>query len=116
MFKNRKFSVIFLSFLFLFSIVFFMASHHYSPDANSCYAGSADDLTVENNTPSQVKFTLTSSETQVVTITANSNISFNLKKGIYKWVAFNKETNKIISSGVINLNDSEVKNLIRIKE
>ncbi len=114
MLKNPKSFKLFLSFLFLFSIVFFIASEHENADCDCMGCGMS--LTIMNNTQSEVKLALTSSETEVVTMASNSKTSFNLKKGVYKWIAYDKNTNKIISSGVINLDGNNQQNIINIRQ
>ncbi len=112
MFKTKKVWRVFLSFLFLFSLVFFVASEHKNPDCCGC----GNSLTIVNNTPSDIKLSLTSDQTEEISVDANSEMKFNFKKGVYSWVAYDVKTNKIISSGVVDLSETNGKAIISIKQ
>lgn len=115
MFKSKKVWRVFLSFLFLFSLVFFIASDHENADKTRCI-GWESTLAIVNNTPSDIKLTLTSDQTEEINVGANSEMKFNFKKGVYSWVAYNVKTNKVISSGVVDLSETNRKAIITIKK
>jgi len=118
MYKKSKYFRVFLSFLFLFSLVFFIASEHPNPDCGFCPLSECDDfdLSIVNNTPSEVMLTLTSSSSQVIKISSKSKINFTLKKGIYTWKAIDVKTQMLIGSGIVNMNDSDKKILINSRK